>query len=127
MGSLLKTSQMRLEKAGEMMAYRFKHNSIIAYRIGRSGAYPLYVHPECADESFPGEGEAVFAQDIVLGADDALYFPGEYTGDGFDKPIHNTCCGGCGLWFDDDDRLDGLEEFVKGCSVRRKASTTPSM
>jgi len=94
------------------MAYRFKKNSIIAYRIGKSGDYPLYVHPECVDADFPGQGEAIFASEIELGGDGDLYFPGEYSGDGFDKSIHNTCCGGCGQWFNDDDRLAGIEAVV---------------
>lgn len=97
------------------MAYRYKKNSIIAYRIGERGAYPAYVHPLCVDKYFPGEGEAIFAQNIVLGNDDCLYFPGEYRNEWEDRSIHTTCCGGCGQWFDEGGSLDigGLEDAVK--------------
>ncbi len=63
------------------MAFRFKKNSIIAYRIGKSGDYPLYVHHECVDADFPGEGEAIFVADLELDSDKNLYFSGEYSGE----------------------------------------------
>ncbi len=94
------------------MVHRFKKNSVIAYRIGERGNYPLYVHPECVDTDFPGEGEAIFAADLELGGDDSLSFPGEYSGEWSDHSIDNTCCGGCGQWFNGDDRLAGVEAVV---------------
>lgn len=81
---------------------RFKKNTIVAYRINDT-----YCHPECADE-WPGEGEAIFADAVEL-VDNGLYFPGEYHNDITDRTIDTTCCIGCGQWFNDDDRLDGIE------------------
>lgn len=95
------------------MAHRFKKNTIIAYRIERGSAYPLYCHPECVDTDFPGEGEAIFASEIELVDGDGMYFPGEYHIEVTDRTIDNTCCGSCGQWFNNDDRLAGLEEAVK--------------
>jgi len=94
------------------MVYRFKKNSIIAYRIGESGNHPLYVHPECVDADFLGQGEAIFAADLELGDDKNLYFPGEYSGEWGDHSIDTICCGGCGQWFNGDDRLAGVEMVV---------------
>ena len=105
-----------MRKKGLMgTAYSYKKTSIIAYRIGDVGTSPLYVHPECVDKDFPGEGEPVFAQDIVLGEDGCVYFPGECHNEWEDRSVHTTCCGGCGQWFDEGGSLDidGLENAVK--------------
>ncbi|MBO0796309.1 MAG: hypothetical protein J2P36_35915 [Ktedonobacteraceae bacterium] len=96
----------------------FKRNTIIAYRIGEKSS-PLYCHPECVDQDFPGEGEAIFAHDIEIGTEESLFFPGEDHGEVTDKSIDTTCCGGCGQWFDDDDRLDGLKDCLKKWKGKR--------
>jgi hypothetical protein len=93
------------------MAKRFKKNTIVAYRINDS-----YCHPECADE-WPGQGEAIFASDVTLESDGNLYFPGEYHNDITDRDIDTTCCIGCGQWFNDDNRFEGIEIVVNKVKV----------
>jgi len=96
----------------KMVMYRYKKTTIVAYRIP-SDPRPLSCHPECVDQDFPGEGEAVTASELVLEEDDTLYFPGEYHNCWSDRYIDTTCCGSCGQWFNDDDRLAGVEAVAR--------------
>jgi hypothetical protein len=94
----------------------FKKDTIVAYRMQEN----CYCHPECADE-WPGQGEAITASELVLEEDENIYFPGEYHGESTDRSVDNICCIGCGQWFNEDDRLAGVEAVVSRAKGLRKS------
>lgn len=97
------------------MVYRFKRNTVVAYRMQEN----CYCHPECADE-WPGQGQAITASELVLEEDENIYFPGEYTANCTDRSVGNICCIGCGQWFNEDNRLAGVEAVVSRARGSKK-------
>jgi hypothetical protein len=98
------------------MAKHYKETTIVCYRVENGSEYPLYEHPKCLDEDFPGE--ALFPRHFTV--DRGRFYLGS-------TDASDLFCHRCGQRLLTSDVFESLEAFLKSRrSLQEITHTTPT-